>query len=455
MARYQKVVWYEGMNLEPHHFQQWDRHHRSELNSRLRSLIRYHWGITQVTINKEALTNGQFELQNCKGIMPDGLSFNMPDDDPLPKFREVQNLFPATMERLPAYLVLPLERPDSRNCVLDDLQSDRDTRFIFEEIRRHDDNTGGDERRVGVGRPNFQIRFEGESLEDFSPIKIAEVIRTPDGTYALNENFIPPCLTISASESLMKITRRLLELLVTRSSNLMERRRYQPSGHLEVSASDIAVFWLLHTVNSFIPLLNYYHSSAKYHPEELYRTCLALVGQLATFSPVVTSPPTDMPIYNHSDLANCFNRLESRIKELLGEVVPKTPFIRITLEKRGEMISYAKIEDVSLFHDAEFYLACKHDLDEKQVADEFPKDARIASPEMLNGVIASAITALRVEFKVRPPAGVPVKQGIQYFRLDKQGHFWDAICTSKAICIYVPKDKFPDMQLELYAIRQG
>lgn len=455
MARHQKVVWYEGMNLEPHHFQQWDRHYREEINSHLRSLIRYNWGISQASVNKEALTNGQFELQSCKGIMPDSLSLNMPDDDPLPRSREVQSFFSATMERLPVYLALPIERPDSRNCLLDGSQPDRETRFIFEEIRRHDDNTGGDERRVGVARPNFQIRFEGESLEDFSSIKIAEILRTPDSTYALSENFIPPCLTISASEALMKVTRRLLELLVTRSSNLMERRRYQPSGHLEVSASDIAVFWLLHTVNSFIPLLNYYHSSARYHPEELYRTLLALVGQLATFSPAVTSPPTDMPVYNHADLANCFTRLESRIKELLGEVVPKTPFIRIPLEKRGEMISYAKIEDSSLFQDAEFYLACKHDLEEKQIADEFPKDARIASPEMLNGVIASAITALRVEFKVRPPAGVPVKAGIQYFYLQKHGHFWEAICTSKAICIYVPKDKFPGMKLELFAIRQG
>jgi type VI secretion system protein ImpJ len=38
MARNRKVLWYEGMTLDPHHFQHWDRYNQALLNFRVPKL---------------------------------------------------------------------------------------------------------------------------------------------------------------------------------------------------------------------------------------------------------------------------------------------------------------------------------------------------------------------------------------------------------------------------------
>ena len=66
-----QVVWAEGMALDPHHLQQWDRHHRSALHARLRALSPHGWGLTALDVDEERLANGEFALLRCAGILPD------------------------------------------------------------------------------------------------------------------------------------------------------------------------------------------------------------------------------------------------------------------------------------------------------------------------------------------------------------------------------------------------
>ncbi len=43
-----KVVWYEGMTLDPQHFQQWDCYHEDRIDARIRGLSRLGWGFTDL-----------------------------------------------------------------------------------------------------------------------------------------------------------------------------------------------------------------------------------------------------------------------------------------------------------------------------------------------------------------------------------------------------------------------
>ena len=66
----QSPVWHEGMTLDPHHFQQWDRHQRYELAMRVRALQPLGWGFLALDIDREALANGQFSL---RAVLPGSL----------------------------------------------------------------------------------------------------------------------------------------------------------------------------------------------------------------------------------------------------------------------------------------------------------------------------------------------------------------------------------------------
>ena len=79
-----KVVWSEGLFLQPQHFQQQDRYLERYVETRCQALIPHSWGFTEIEIERDFLSIGKFGLRRAPGVFPDGTPFRMPDDDPLP-----------------------------------------------------------------------------------------------------------------------------------------------------------------------------------------------------------------------------------------------------------------------------------------------------------------------------------------------------------------------------------
>lgn len=450
MSQKQRVVWYEGMNLDPHHFQQWDRYHRSLLDSRIRSVVKYDYGLLNIAIDKESITNGQFTLLRCKGVTPDGLAFNIPDDDPAPPSRSVEGFFPATQNELSVFLAIPSERERGRNCALEGKTERTDSRYTFDKMSVLDDNTGTDERQIGIGRTNFQLRFRDEPLEDFSVMKVGEIVRTADGSYALSEKFIPPSLTIEASESLMTICRRLLELLVAKSTAFSERKSM--TGHGDV-ASAMRTFSIIQTLNTYIPLLNHMYTSPKAHPEHLYMNMLALAGQLSAFSPEIQVDPRQFPVYDHTNLSRCFHELDSKIRSLLDSLISVKKYMNIPLERKSDTMYVGTVGDSSLFQQAEFFLTVQGDMPEKEMIEAILTNIRVASPDTINAVLASFSKALPLTHAMMPPAELPRREGTYYFRLEPSGSFWESISRSNAIAVFRPTE-LSRIKIEAVAVKK-
>src|SRR5207302_1397944 len=88
-----RVVWSKGMFLNPQHFQAQDQYFDDALHFRFANSAYCNWGVTALNIDAESLANQKFELIEAQGIMPDGLTFRMPDVDPLPPSRELGDFF--------------------------------------------------------------------------------------------------------------------------------------------------------------------------------------------------------------------------------------------------------------------------------------------------------------------------------------------------------------------------
>jgi type VI secretion system protein ImpJ len=449
MSQRKKVIWYEGMNLDPHHFQQWDRYHKSTLDFRIRSITHYNWGLLEIAIDEDSLINGQFSLLRCKGVTPDGLEFNIPDEDPVPNSRNIQDLFPATESELNIFLAIPREKERGINCRLESESNKRETRFVFHNISVTDENTGADERQIGIGQTNFQLRMRNESVEDFSVLKIAKIVRSADGSFAIGEKFIPACLKIEASEAIMAITRRLVELLIAKSTALGSEKHFQEM--VEYTTQDLTVFLAHQTLNTYIPQLNHIYNVAKVHPVELYQILLALAGQLTSFSPDLNISPSDFPNYDHNNLSKCFNELDEKIRMLLDRIVPSEYFISIPLEKKSESLYVGHVSDSNLFQKSKFFLIVSGDLPERRMIDEIPTNLRVASPDTIDAVLSSFRSALPLKHSSVPPAGLPAREGTQYFQLNPTGPFWEAICRSGAVAIFVPKE-LSGLKIEAIAV---
>ncbi|HTK27048.1 MAG TPA: type VI secretion system baseplate subunit TssK [Pyrinomonadaceae bacterium] len=449
MSKYRKIVWNEGMLLTPHHFQQWDNYHEELLNSRLRSLIQYDYGVLELQINNEAIVNGNFQITNCRGIMPDGLFINVPDAEAVPDTRPVGDHFPAEALKLGVHLAIPARKMGEANFQASGAKASSNLRFLQEGSMVKDETSGSNEQPLAYAKSNLRIIFDDELRDGFTSMKIAELERTPTGQLKISEEYIPPILKINASNWLAGLVRQIVEILITKSSSLGEQRRQRNASLADFTTSEVAVFWLLNTINSSIPAMAHYFRSPLIHPERLYLEMSTLVGRLMTFS--VDSHPKDIIKYDHDDLYLTFYTLSGQLKELLETVIPSR-CVPIILEKTRESLYIGRIEDERLLKEAAFFLAVRSQMPEAKLIEGVPRVVKIASRDVIDSVIGAALPGVVLTHSNPPPAPIPTRVGFKYFMLDTIGPYWNGIKGSKVIAVHVP-DEIPDEKLEMYAVK--
>src|SRR5580765_1622374 len=85
MSAHNRVIWSEGLFLQPQHFQQQERYFERYVEARCHALVPNSWGFTEIEFERDLLSIGKVALRRASGVFPDGTPFQLPDDDPLPK----------------------------------------------------------------------------------------------------------------------------------------------------------------------------------------------------------------------------------------------------------------------------------------------------------------------------------------------------------------------------------
>ncbi|HTS61150.1 MAG TPA: type VI secretion system baseplate subunit TssK, partial [Candidatus Acidoferrales bacterium] len=287
-----RVVWSEGMHLGPHHFQAQSRYFEDSIQFATSSLWFEPFGLAGLELDAEALGNGTVSIVNARGIFPDGLPFHMPECDPLPAPRSIAELFPPTRDTLTVLMAIAPRQADGLNCALSEAEANG-ARFIAEMRVFHDENTGRDEKPVRLGRKNFKLLLDTEPADGSLTMPVARIMRDGHGHFVPDPRFVPPVIQISASEPLMTMLRRLIEILEDKSASITGMRKTQGKTLAEFSTREIANFWLLHAVNSSLAPLRHLFFSKRGHPEELYVELARLGGALCTFA--LDSHPRALP----------------------------------------------------------------------------------------------------------------------------------------------------------------
>lgn len=449
MSRYRKIVWNEGMLLTPHHFQQWDNYYEELLNSRFSSIAPYEWGILDLQPNNEAIANGNMEILRCRAVMPDGLVVAIPETDPAPVPRPVEGHFDPDAEILDVFLAIPAKRSGAANFQRNGSAGEQTVRYLQSAGSALDETSGENEQQLAFAHSNLRLLFGEELSEGYTAIKIAQLERTTTGQLKFSEAYIPPALNIKASPWLENMLRQLVEILVTKSSSLGEQRRQRSASLADFTTSEVAVFWLLHTVNTAIPTLTHLFRTRLVHPERLYFELAELAGKLMTFT--TDRHPKDIVRYDHLDLYGTFSQLSLEIRDLLETVIP-TRCVPIPLEKVRESLYAGRVLDDRLLKEAGFFLGVRAEIAEHQLIERVPRVIKVASRDTIDVVIGSALPGVTLTHASPPPAPIPTRPKFHYFSLDSSGMFWERIAGSKVLAVYVPEE-LKDETVELYAVK--
>jgi type VI secretion system protein ImpJ len=433
------------MYIGPHEFQAQARYFEDSIYFAASALWFECYGLTACALDADALRNGTVCLLHAAGILPDGTPFLMPQADAVPPARPMADLFPPTRDSLTILLGIAQRKPHGRNCAT--TPGETGVRYLAESRSFNDETTGDDTRTVQVRRKNTRLLMDTELTDEIVALPLARVKRDGSGHFIYDPDFVPPCLQISASEKLMLMLRRLIEILETKSLSL-NRLAAGQGGSAEFSSRDIANFWLMHAVNSGVAALRHLWASKRGHPEELFLEMSRLGGALCTFT--LDAHPRSLPKYDHRRLGECFEALDLHIRTHLEIIVP-TNCVTISLTKIADCFYEGDINDTRCLDRARWIFGIQAKVGEAELIVRTPQLVKICSAKFVGELVRRAMAGLPVTHLPVPPAAIPARLESQYFGVSREGPFWDHIVQTKRVGVYIPAD-LPAAEPELLVL---
>lgn len=439
-----KVLWTEGLFLQPHHFQQADRYHEALVAGLARRVSPYAWGLSELQIDDEVLKVGQFALKSCAGLTPDGTVFRVPQSDDHPPAMEV----PETIKDCVVYLTVPQRRQGASEVDLSGAEQSA-SRLRPGELEITDSMS--QEKKpvmLGVGKLRLQFALEVDDLADKLAIPIAKIIEVrPDSEIILDRGFIASCVDVRAAPPLTGFLNELEGLLSHRMQALAGRLS---EGGPAKGAAEISDFLLLMVVNRVLPVIRHFANIENVHPEHAYRICAALAGELSTFMSDTKEAP-QFPAYQHDRLTDSFAPVIRTLRQYLSSVLEQTA-ISIPLEARKYGISVGVIADRKLVGNAGFVLAVTADIPAEDVRRHFAGQAKTGPVEEIRQLVNSALPGITLRPLPVAPRQIPYHAGVVYFELDAASPYWGKMTTSGGIAVHV-SGQYPGLKMELWAIR--
>ena len=443
MSAHNKVVWSEGLFLQPQHFQQQDRYLERYIETRCEPLVPHSWGFTEIELERDLLSIGKIGLRRAAGVFPDGTPVRMPDDDPLPAPIDIDL---QDRDQL-VYLAVPLRRAES-------LEVDRAPdgaglvrHAVGEWEARDATSASADQAVLEVGMLRTRFLLARQVTQAYACLPLAHIVECrPDKQVVLEEKFIPTVLQTRAATRLATFMTELQGLFHQRGEALAGRVAATDRG----GSAEIASFLLLQMVNRYEPLLAHFANSGLLHPETLYRVCVAAAGELATFTTSSKRPPA-LAIYRHDRLRESFEPVMAALRSSLSAVLEQSA-IPIPIETKKFGIRVAAVADSTLYSTAVFILAARADLPAEELRRRFPGQLKIGTVENIHNLVNLSLPGLPMHPVPVAPRQIPYHAGFVYFELDQTNELWSQFKSSGGFAMHVSGD-FPGLGLEFWAIR--
>jgi type VI secretion system protein ImpJ len=447
MTRAHRILWGEGTFLRPQHFQQQDRFLETRL-ARALALGRSHsWGLDAVRLDAAALAGGMLCCEELQLVFQDGTTYDAPREEPLPRARALNDL-PGLEDGALVWACLPRLDEAGGNAAEPGREGGRPVRFTLERVAVPDLFTEALEAELTVLRADVRLRVGAEDRDGHCAVPIARLRRAGAESWSADPDFVPPVLSLQGAPPLLAALKTLQIMLQAKRRALAGARRERSRAAADYGAGEVASFWLLHSVNRFLPLLAHLLEHPRVHPEAAYRHLAQLAGELATFS--TARGPEDVPAYRHGDLTGTFRTLAALIRELLDTVLPTRCAVVPLREERPSFHS-ARLEDDRIAAGCELYLSVGGDGPAAEILEAVPRQLKVGCPDDVDRLLPSALPGIRLAHVARPPGGVPARLGHPCFALEPTGPVYDRMLGARSICVYTPR-ALPPMTFELIAL---
>lgn len=444
MTWHNKVLWTEGMFLQPQHFQQQDRANTRVLQARSTATVGFGYGFSTLQVDRAALEQGLFAVASGSGVLPDGTPFDIPGIDAAPPALKL----PADVRDELVLLAVALSRPGVAESDVEGGNPSMPPRFLAADVEVADaEAVSLRQAPIQVGRLNLRLILARDANEGYATLGVARVRELGSaGQVTLDDGYVPPLLHAPAHPVLDGYLRELQGLLHQRGETLASLLS-QPG---RAGVGEIVDFLFLQSINRHEPVFNHARRLAVLHPERLYGMCLQLAGELATYRDA-RRPPV-YPDYTHDDLAACYRPVMTDLRLSLSAVIERRA-IPIELQLRKFGVRVAIISDVELQRNASFVLAASAQMPTETLRARLPALTKIGPAEQIRAIVMDQVYGIALRPMPVAPPGIPYHAGFAYFELETRGsELWKQLETSGGLAVHIAGD-FPGLELELWAVR--
>ncbi|MNJ16596.1 hypothetical protein D3C77_108600 [compost metagenome] len=440
-----RVVWSEGMFLQPQHFQQQQRYVRGQHIQGLKALLANSWGFTAFRIDAAQLAMGRIKLLECAGILPDGTLFDV-DAQAL---ADIGFVVPEGARELDIVLALPAVDASRREVEPAPGAGSLVRYHLFEAITADNTVESSEDATLQLGRLNLQLALHADVARTHEYLGVARVLeRSPNGQVKLDAAYIPPVLNWQLAPPLTGAVDDLLGRIRQRGFMLAKQMGTPGLG----GVAEVQHFLMLQSINRAEALLAHLTRYPGSHPEALLRELLGLAGELAIFADTGKRVKT-YAVYRHERLAESFAELIEDLLHCVSEHAA-ADVVPLLLKDREHGIRFAAVHDNALYGMARFVLGVRAQIPDEELRAVFPVRLKIGPAEQVGDLVDLQLPGLNISVLPAAPRELPFYAGFTYFEVNTDSPLWQVLKASSGFGLHVAGD-LPGLQLSFWAIKEG
>jgi type VI secretion system protein ImpJ len=432
-----KILWEEGMQLYPHHFQQQDLYLESLIKHYFTYNNLYFWGIKNCNVDEDAIKLNKLIINHCSGILPDGTTFDTSCNAERIPILEIDPQFDTKF----VYIGIKANQQITES-------SNKNSNYFItnKEVQDLANAQNGQIKDVKVCKLNLQILQQGQKdIQDYCYMPIIKLYKKHTNVYIDKNSYISPCIFIDQSDILLGF----LETLVKNIDDYLKLKSITKKPD-----NDIENLCLRQMLNKYKYDLLYCTNPINTAPYELFKKFISFFSQIIIYA---QADLEDLPIkYDHLNIYSSFRY----VVKLINDV-----FLKLS-EEKAIKIEFKLDLDINIFL-ANFALnnASQYDfivqidnakLDEcKLMANAIKENIKIAAKEKINKIILARISGVEIQvLDEKLPADLISEPNSFYFLIKQKGELWESIQANQNVAIYFPEKIFKINKMYLWITKK-
>lgn len=449
-----RVFWGQGGFLSPQHLQgqdAWQQQYSLRLHAQATP---FYWGFEALQLREDALANGVVDIDHFTLITRDGERISGGSADTHARengrapARSLVEMQVESKDPISLYLASQRDRTLDIHARGENGRLPPRHQLVSEEI---EDPFDPEAPATSIDFLAHQLRIV-TSLDDNAEnllqgceaYKFAEIITTAPGKFKLALDYVPPVVAISASNNLLRWTRALRDLMISRGQDFAAAKRQRGIRAASTSAQEVMRLVMMQTFARYICALQEHARLGVVSPYPMYQQLRQLVAEFSTFSEDTgyfgavrgSATATELPDYDHDDLRRCFRRA-FECAETLVKALTVGAEVGITLAFDGRFYKADLAAHLFESDKTRFYLAFESDIGGQALFERLSRTGKIASIEEMPKLLQAALFGLKIDLLPVPPEELPQKTpNTTYFLVDTHHPFWQMIRNNRNIAVF-------------------